>query len=760
MAKFSPNTVRLRVAGLLLSFSAGVPACSTPPVEPDRVAVTTAPAPIAPPATRKGDQVDDYHGTRIADPYRWLEQDSPETQAWVTAQNLATRSLLDSVPGRARIGARLSQIWNYPKESPPVQRGGRLFWRRNDGLQNQAVLCWAPQTERACKVLLDPNTLAKDGTVSLQTWVPSRDGKLLGYALASAGSDWNEIRVRDIDSGGDRPDVLQWVKFSGITWHPDGSGFWYNRYDAPKDGEQLTGVNKFQKVCFHKLGTPQQDDVVVHQEPSQPEWGFGADLSDDGRFWVLAISHGADKKNAVLVRELVAGRLSEPVWLASGFGANFTFAGSSDQTLYFRTDWGAPRGRLLAVDLRRATLRPPTKLTPSPLVGLSAPTISSEKSEALPAQWREVVAQADATLLDAALVGQGVILSWLDKAASRLSFVDLAGKPLKAPDFPTLGSISGLSGEAGQAHLYFSSVDFLAPPKVWDVDLSAATQSVWFQAKAGLAASDYEVAQVLARSKDGTQVPVFVVAKKGLPHDGSAPAYLYGYGGFAVSITPFYQPFLQAWLEAGGVLAVAVLRGGNEFGEAWHQAGQLGNKQNVFDDFIAAAEMLVAQKWTRAGRLAIAGGSNGGLLVGACMTQRPELFGAALPAVGVMDMLRYHLFTIGWAWVPEYGSSADAKAFDWLVRYSPLHNLKAGTAYPATLVTTGDHDDRVVPGHSFKFAAALQAAQAGPAPTLIRIETRAGHGAGKPTSKQIDEATDRMAFLFKVFDLAVPEAWR
>ncbi len=715
-------------------------ACSSPAQQPATPAKSELPQP---PPTRTSDQVDDYHGHKVADPYRWLEQDSAETQAWVQAQNLATRALLDRVPQRPVLARHLAQIWDFPKETAPTLRGGRAFWRHNDGLQNQAVLCWAPQDERTCKVLYDPNRAAGDGTLFLQTISPSDDGKLLGYALASGGSDWNEIHVREVDSGADRPDVLQWVKFSSIAWHPDGSGFWYSRYDAPKAGETLTGVNKFQKVCFHKLGTPQSADAVVHENAAQAEWGFGVEVSDDGHWWLLTTSRGAESKNGLDVREITTKGLGPNRQLASGFGGAFEVAGVASNQLFLRSDWGAPRGRLLALDLHKAA------------------NLDSDKPVGpLPAGWRQVQGEADSTLSFAVLAGKGIVLGKLVDASHQLEFVDYQGKPLPAPTFPRLGSVVGLSGHAGDANLFFAYVDFLAPARVYHANLDKGELQVRFDAKRGLPAEKYSTQLRYATSKDGTRVPIFVTARSDLPRDGSAPAYLYGYGGFSVEMTPFYKPDLQAWIEAGGVLAVAVLRGGAEFGEAWHQAGQLGKKQNVFDDFIASAELLTREKWTTSAHLAIAGGSNGGLLVGACLAQRPELFGAALPAVGVMDMLRYHLFTIGWGWVPEYGSSADAKAFEWLYKYSPLHNLHKGTAYPATLVTTGDHDDRVVPAHSFKFTAALQAAQGGPAPIRVRIETRAGHGAGKPTTKQIDEATDRLIFLVQQFGLQLPEAWK
>lgn len=708
-----------------------------------------AAARLAYPPSKMADQVDDYHGEKVADPFRWLESDGPDTAAWITAQNQLTRSYLDAVPQRGAIRKRLEQVWNYPKVSSPLVEGGRVFWRRNDGMQNQAVLCWSEKDDGKCQLLLDPNTLTSDGTAALQSYSVTRDGKVLAYAIAQAGSDWNQIRVQEV-GGKALPDKIDWVKFSGLTWSADGKGFWYNRYDAPKEGEKLTGINKYQKLMYHLLGTEQAQDKLVYERPDQPEWGFGADISDDGRWLVVAVHRGADKKNGILVQDLQEGRAKlfpGLVEVVSGFGAAFEFAGSSGETLYFRTDHGSPRGKVLALDLGNWQMAK----NPSPL---------NSDGAATPVGWRVIAEEKADTLQSAFLAGQGLVLAYLRNAASTLEFVDLQGKPLAKPQVPELGTLSGFSGKQGQAALYYMFTGFLAPPQVHRLDLATGQSTTWFKAPAGLSASEYEVSQPKAKSKDGTEVPVFVVHKKGLKRDGNAPAYLYGYGGFGVSITPFYRPMLQAWLEAGGVVAVAVLRGGAEYGDAWHKGGQLGNKQNVFDDFHAAAEMLTSSGLSGKGRIAIAGGSNGGLLVGACLIQRPDLYGAALPDVGVMDMLRYHKFTIGYAWVPEYGSAEDPKAFAWLRKYSPLHTLKAGTAYPATLVGTADHDDRVVPAHSFKFAAALQAAQGGPAPALIRIDTKAGHGAGKPTAKQVDEATDKLAFLFHTLAIPAPEAWR
>jgi len=747
-------------------------ACSAPSVAP-AVAAAPAGAPVArpgPPPTRADSVVETLHGVAVADPYRWLEGDGPDVKAWVEAQNRHTRAFLDGATARAAIRRRLEQVWNYPKVSAPVERGGRIFWRRNDGLANQAALCWAARADGACTVLFDPNALAKDGTVALSTWAPDRAGKLLAYATSSGGSDWTEIKVRQVDDGADRADHLRWVKFSGIAWNREGTGFWYSRFDPPKDGEKLTGANENQKVCFHRLGDPQDSDAVVWRDDAHPKWGFTAEVSDDARFLVIDVHPGAGAENGILVQALdgsvAGGKVFE---LVGGFGARFDFVGGDDGRLYFRTDLGAPRGRLVSV--RLSDLAPPAAparrakavAAPSPLqVADPSPAhVASEATAAaLPPPWRVDVGEDGAATLQGALVAKGgVVLSYLRDAHSELRVADPLAKgtvPLAAPPH---GTIAGLSGHAGSPVVYFSHVGFLAPPAVAAIDLGkGGAATAWFTPPAGLPPGDYTVAQVKARSKDGTQVPVFVVNKANLVKDGTAPTYLYGYGGFGVDITPTYQPAWRAWLEMGGVVAVAVLRGGGEYGDAWHEAGRLGRKQNVFDDFIAAAEWLVAERVTSPRRLAIAGGSNGGLLVGACLNQRPDLFGAALPAVGVMDMLRYHKFTIGWAWVSEYGSADDPKAFEWLRRISPVHNVRSDVAYPPVLVTTGDHDDRVVPAHSYKYTAALQHAR--PTDTvLIRVETRAGHGAGKPTGKLIEEWADRLAFLARVLGVQAPPAW-
>ena len=687
-------------------------------------------APIRYPVTRAGDHVDDYHGTRVADPYRWLEDvDSPETRQWVEAQNAVTQAYLATIPQRGPIRERLTKLWDYPKYGTPFREGGRQFYFENSGLQNQSVLYVrddARDTKRPARVLLDPNTLSADGTVALSTVAVSPDGKLLAYGTAASGSDWQEFHVRDVATARDLPDTLKWIKFSGASWTRDNKGFFYSRYDEPTGGNALTNVNRNQKLYYHRLGTPQSADVLVYERPDQPEWGFGAEVTEDGRYAIISVWQGSSPKARIYVIDLAdarAPKVTNPVIkVLDQFDASYEFVDNERSTLYFVTDNAAPRKRLIAVDL-------------------AAP--SAER-------WRTVIPQDKDALEGVDVVGDRFVATYLEDAKSSIRFFDLKrGAPTGRVELPGIGSVVGLSGKRGDADFYYSFTSYLYPTTVFRYDLKARKSEKYRAPKIDFDAAQYETKQVFVTSKDGTRVPMFLTMKKGTPQNGANPALLYAYGGFNVSLTPAFSPANLVWLEMGGIYAVANLRGGGEYGKEWHEAGTLERKQNVFDDFIAAGEYLVKEKYTSPAKLAIAGGSNGGLLVGAAMTQRPELFGAALPAVGVMDMLRFHKFTIGWAWTSDYGSADSAAHFPFLRAYSPLHNLKPGTRYPATLVTTADHDDRVVPGHSFKFAAALQAAQAGPAPALIRIETKAGHGAGKPTSKQIDEAADRFAFLVK-----------
>ncbi|UVW27035.1 prolyl oligopeptidase family protein [Massilia sp. H6] len=675
--------------------------------------------PLDYPVTKTSGQTDNYHGTTVADPYRWLEDaNSADTKQWVTAQNKLTQAYLAEIPQRAAIRARLTKLWNYERFSVPGKEGGQYFYTRNDGLQNQSVLFTQKSLGDTPRVLLDPNTLAADGTVALAGIEVSPDGKLLAYSTAASGSDWNEIRVRDIATGKDLEDHIKFVKFSSTAWTKDGKGFFYSRYDEPKEATKLADVNYFQKLYFHRIGTPQSLDTLVYDRPDQKEWGFGGQTTDDGRYLVITTTKGTAPKYRVSYKDL-----SKPdakvVDLIDNFDAGYTFIDNIGSVFYFSTDRNAPKKRIVAIDV--------TKPAPS--------------------NWKEIVGENADTLVGADIINNQLVLEYLKDARSVVRVHALDGKPVREIALPGIGSVGGLAGKRGDTETFYSFTGYTTPTTIYRLDMKTGKSTVFRQPKVDFTPADYETRQQFYTSRDGTKVPMFIVSKKGLKLDGSNPTYLYGYGGFNVALTPSFSPANLAWMEMGGVYVVANLRGGGEYGEAWHQAGTKLQKQNVFDDFIGAAEWLIANKVTSPEKLAIGGGSNGGLLVGAAMTQRPELFGAAIPAVGVMDMLRFHKFTIGWAWTSDYGSSENPEEFKALVKYSPLHNLKKGSCYPATMVTTADHDDRVVPAHSFKYAAAAQAAQGGAAPILIRIDTKAGHGAGKPTTKLIEEVADRWGFL-------------
>jgi prolyl oligopeptidase len=689
---------------------------------------------IAYPPARRGDVVDDYHGTTVVDPYRWLEDvDSPETRAWVEAENRVTFAYLEQIPERERIRKRLTKLWDYPKYGAPFKKGGRYFLFKNSGLQNQSVLYTQSSLTAEPVVLLDPNTLSADGTVALSTVAFAEDGRTMVYGTSGSGSDWQEFRVRDVTTQQDRSDHLQWIKFSSAAWTHDGAGFFYSRYPQPAAGaDPLLEVNRNQKVYYHTLGTDQAADRLIYERPDHPDWGFSVGVSSDGRYAVYTVWLGTDRRNRVYYQDLgdpQHPRLDAPVVrLLDEFDAAYGFIGNDGPVFYFHTDHTAPHGRVIAVDTRRP-----------------------EQSA-----WRELVPQAPDVIEGSQIVHNTFVIRYLHDAYSQLRLFALDGRPLGDVPLPTLGSIVQVTGERRDDEMFYAFTSFLYPTTIFRHDFTTGRSAVFKAPEIAFDPSGYETAQVFYHSKDGTRVPMFLTYKKGLKRDGSNPTYLYGYGGFNVNMTPGFAIGVVAWLEMGGMYAQAVLRGGAEYGEEWHQAGMLDRKQNVFDDFIAAAEYLIAQGYTTTPKLAIGGGSNGGLLIGAVVNQRPDLFGAAVPAVGVMDMLRFHKFTIGWAWVTEYGSADSVAQFPFLYRYSPLHNLRPGARYPATLITTADHDDRVVPGHSFKYAAALQAAQRGPEPVLIRIETKAGHGAGKPTTKIIEEQTDRWAFLAHTLHMQLP----
>jgi len=673
------------------------------------------------PVAKKVDQTDNYHGTVVADPYRWLEDaNSAETKAWVDAENKVTQAYLAQIPQREAIRQRLTQLWNYERYGVPFKEGGRYFLTRNDGLQNQAVLYTMKSLSDTPRLLLDPNTLAADGTVALADTTVSPDGKLLAYSTAASGSDWNEILVRDIATGKDLADHLKWVKFSTTAWTHDGKGFFYSRYDEPKEATKLADVNYFQKLYYHRIGTPQSADVLVYDRPDQKEWQLAAHTTDDGRYLLITASRDTAPKYKVFYKDL--SRPDAKVQpLVGDFEAAYDFIDNIGDTFYFSTDKAAPRRRVVAIDLRKPQ----------------------------EANWKTLVAETPQTLQGGHMVGNQLVLEYLADARSVIKVTDLKGKLVREIALPGIGSVSGFEAKRKDKETFFAFTSFTSPTTIYRLDMTSGQSSVFRQPRLLFNPDDYETRQQFFTSRDGTRVPMFIVSKKGLKLDGNNPTLLYGYGGFNISLTPGFSPAYLAWMEMGGVFVEANLRGGGEYGQAWHEAGTKLTKQNVFDDFIGAAEWLVNNKVTSPGKLAINGGSNGGLLVGAAMTQRPDLFAAAIPQVGVMDMLRFHKFTIGWSWTSDYGSSDNADEFKALVKYSPLHNLKPGTCYPATLITTADHDDRVVPAHSFKFAATAQAAQAGSNPVLIRIDTKAGHGAGKPTSKRIEEVADIYGFLSK-----------
>ena len=700
------------------------------------VTVANAQSPAQPlkyPETRKTDQVDTYHGTVVADPYRWLEDDnSAETKAWVKAQNAVTDKFLEAMPQRLPVRKIYTELYNFERYGLPSKEGGRYFWSRNDGLQQQSVIYMAKSLTDKPVVAIDPNQFAADGTVALTGLKVSRDGRHLAYGKAVAGSDWQVWQVRDLDTGNDLADKTEWVKFSSAEWTPDGKGYFYSRYDAPKEGAALTGSNFFQKLYYHRIGTPQSADQLVYENPAEKEWGLGASVTDDGKNVIINVWKGSGRKNGLLVMPLKNGAVpaapaSVLKTITLDFDAEFTPIGANGNTLWVKTDLDAPRGRVVAIDLTKRER----------------------------ADWKTVVAETKDTLTGADVVGGKILAQYLQDAATAVMVYGLDGKKLSRVSLPGVGSAEGFGGKFNDKETFYSYTSLINPTEIYRYDVSTGKSTLFKRPQTAFDPTQYETKREFVTSKDGTRFPVFIAHRKGLKLDGSTPTLLYGYGGFNVSETPSYRVTASTWMTMGGVYVSASIRGGGEYGAAWHDAGTKGKKQNVFDDFIAAGEWLVANKYTRPNRLAINGGSNGGLLVGAVVNQRPGLFGAAIPQVGVMDMLRFHKFTIGWAWVSDYGTSDQAEDFKWLSAYSPIHNIRPGVNFPPILITTADHDDRVVPAHSFKYAATLQAADTGSAPQLIRIETSAGHGAGKPTSKVIEERADILSFIANVFDMSV-----
>ena len=707
--------------------------CMSAIADPD----TDAAAPTARhahPAAPRGEHMDTYHGVDVPDPYRWLEDsDSWATRGWIEAQNKLTGAWLDSIPQRDAIRDRLTALWNYEKFGMPVHEGGRYFYSYNSGLQNQSVLLTVDSLDAEPRLLIDPNTFSEDGTKSLAGYQVSQDGKSIAYGISDGGSDWRTWKVRDVATGEDRADLIEWSKFSRPSWLPDSSGFFYNRYAKPEEGKVLQSVNQAPQTFLHKLGTPQSEDVLIYEDPEHPEWSSGIWATDDGAYLLLSIWNREKRAGNLLYRPLgqPGDSNGEFVELIGGFTAAWSFIDNVGSTFVVSTN-ATPRGSVVTFDV------------------------------ATPQQRTTIIPEAAETLDDVNLIGNRLFCSYLKDARSVVRVFNLDGTADTRiggeVKLPGIGSAGGFRGKRHYTETFYSFTGATTPGTIYRYDVASGESTVFRTPAFGVEThlDRYETKQVFVESADGTRVPVFITHRKGLKLDGTNPTLLYGYGGFNVSLTPYFSLTNLVWMEMGGVYAVANLRGGGEYGEDWHLAGTKQRKQNVFDDFIACAEWLIDQKYTSRKRLAIQGGSNGGLLVGACMTQRPELFGACLPAVGVMDMLRYHKFTIGWAWASDYGTADESEAmFRYLYSYSPLHNCHPDR-YPPTLITTADRDDRVVPAHSFKFAAALQHAQMGDSPVLVRIETRAGHGGGTPTSKRIEQATDTLAFLAKVFDCALP----
>ena len=674
------------------------------------------------PKTHQGDQVDDYHGVKVADPYRWLEDpNSEETKAWITAQNEVTFGYLQQIPAREKLKQRLTQLWDFAKYSTPFKQGDRYFYFKNDGLQNQSVLYVLEDLDGQPEVLLDPNTLSEDGTVALSGIAISEDGNLMAYGLSASGSDWQEWKVRDINTKQDLDDHLKWVKFSGASWTHDHKGFFYSRYNEPNENTKLEETNYYQKLFYHRLGTPQSEDILIYERSDEKEWGFSGYVTEDGKYLIISVWRGTDPKNLVFYKDLTQPD-APVIELITEFEAEYSFIDYQDTQFWLQTDLNAPKGKVIAFDIHSQT-------------------------------QTEIIPETEDTLQGINVLNNQFVAFYLKDAHTQIKILNLDGSFVREVELPGIGSAGGFRGKRHDTKTFYAYTSFTTPTTIYRYDMVTGESRLYRQPEVDFNPDNYETEQIFYQSQDGTQIPMFITHKKGLSLDGNNPTILYGYGGFNASLTPNFSISRVAWLEMGGVYAIPNLRGGGEYGEDWHQAGTKNQKQNVFDDFIAAAEWLIENQYTCSQKLAISGGSNGGLLVGACMTQRPDLFGAALPAVGVMDMLRFHKFTIGWGWCSDYGSPDDPEDFKAIYAYSPLHNLKPETAYPATLITTADHDDRVVPAHSFKFAAALQAAHVGENPVLIRIETKAGHGAGKPTAKIIEELADEFAFLVRVFQM-------
>jgi len=670
------------------------------------------------------DTVDDYHGTEVKDPYRWLEDaDSEETIQWTEMENELTESFISSNQDRENIKERLTGLWNYPKYSVPTKKEERYFFYKNDGLQNQSVLYMQKDLKGEALTVLNPNEFSEDGTVSLNRTSISKDGTLIAYGISESGSDWQEIKIRNIDTGKDYEEVIKWSRGGGIAWKHDNSGFYYDRYPEPGTVPE-EDETKYKKVYYHKLGTPQSEDILVYERPDNKELSFYPFITDDGKYLVLIVYEGTNPKNRIYYREVESN--GDFVRLLDEGDADYSFIDSIEDVFYFRTDLDTPKGRIIAIDLKRPERE----------------------------NWKEIVPEGEDTLYFVTAINNQLVAGYLHDARYELKLYDISGNYLRDIELPGIGSIGSISGERKDSEMFFTFTSFLYPTSIFHYDFKGEELSLFHGSEIDFDPSGYETKQVFYNSKDGTAVPMFITHKKGLELKGDNPVILYGYGGFNSGMTPFFSISNVLWLEQGGVYCVANIRGGDEYGEDWHRGGMLEKKQNCFDDFIAAAEWLISKGYTKPEKLAIDGASNGGLLVAACMVQRPELFGAVICEVPLTDMLRYHKLKVGHYWTTEYGNpEEDPEAFKYLYAYSPLHNVKESVIYPPTLILTADHDDRVDPSHAKKFAATLQMKDGGNNPILIRIETKAGHGGGKPTAKVINEQTDIYAFLFKIFDM-------
>ena len=678
------------------------------------------------PDSKPGKTVDTLHDIKIPDPYRWLEDlNSEQTSAWVKAQNSLTDSYLDTIPGRKALENHLTKLWNVERLGVPSFEGGYYFFSKNNGLQNQSVLYSTKSLDLEPTVLLDPNNLSRDGTVALNSYEVSPNGKYLAYSTSASGSDWVEWKVREISSGKDLPDHLKWSKFSGASWAKNSKGFYYGRFPTPTNGEEMMAQNIHKKIYFHEIGKPQSEDLLVYERPNQPKQGLYAWITEDGKYLLIQVSQGTDTKNGLFYKDL-SNPTSKVIELLSDFNASYDFITNLGSKFIIRTDLNAPKQKVISIDI----------------------------NEPLSDRWQTIIPESTETLRSVSHIGGLFIANYLKDARTEIRRFKTDGNSLPPVKLPGLGTATGFGGKSDQNETFYYFTSFTSPGAVYRYDVTKNASTLLKAPQTQFNRDHYEARQIFATSRDGTKIPMFIVSKKNLKLDGNNPTLLYAYGGFNISLRPSYSPATIAWLDLGGIYVMANLRGGGEYGEEWHEAGMKLKKQNVFDDFIACAEHLISNKFTSSKKLSIAGGSNGGLLVGACMVQRPELYGACLPAVGVMDMLRFHKFTIGWAWQAEYGKPDDPKDFKNLLNYSPYHNLKPNN-YPATMVITSDHDDRVVPSHSYKFAAALQSAQNDSAPTLIRIESKAGHGAGTPTSKRIEAIVDKYAFLAKALGFEI-----